>query len=822
MVHLHAASRRHFDLRLEVGPTLTSFALPKGPTLDPADKRLAVNTEDHPIEYLDFEDVIPAGSYGAGSMIVWDVGRVSYLETTAEEGLVAGKLDFVLSGHKLRGRFALVHTGARARPGSADTKQWLLIKKDDAHSRPGFDVAAEEPRSVLSGLLVEELVRARQIAAELEEEATRLGAPLGHVDARRLEPMLCSSSGAGLDDARRLYELKLDGVRIVAERRDGEVNLRYRRRRSASAAFPEIVRAVGALPGTALVLDGEVVAFDDRGRPSFSKLARRIHVSAPDEVTRLGAEVPVIYMAFDLLQLGERDLTGLPLHQRKHLLARLIAGRGLVRSLDHLEGHGQALFDFCADHGLEGVVAKRADSRYRPGPTRSPDWVKIKRQRQDDFVVVGWEESDKARLLRSLLIAAYDGPRLVLRGKVGSGLDDATIEWLLKQLADHEVGSAAAEGSVAQRGPRHWVVPQLVVRVEHVGLSDSGLVRFPVFRGMRSDLAPRDCLLTPNVDVIDRGMASVSAAADHAGLDDPQRRARRAKLSNQNKIFWPVDGYSKGDLCAYYATIADTLLPYLRGRPLVLVRYPDGVEGKSFFQWNVPRGAPSWLRSLELREEGEGGKGRKRVFLVDDVDGLLYVANLGCIPIHVLASREDSSEACDFVTVDFDLGRAPLRHAVSLALDLRNLLEQVGLVGMPKTSGQTGIHVLIPLGPEIGFAAARALADLLGRWLVDRHPDIATVERVVERRGERVYVDTGQTGRSRTIVAPYSVRATRGARVSTPLDWDEVHAALDPGRFTMVTVPRRVAGSGDPMQSLLTLRPDVAAAVEELGRRIGA
>ncbi len=821
VVHLHAAARTHYDLRLEIGGVLKSFALPKGPSLDPREKRLAVNTEDHPIEYLDFEDVIPAGNYGAGPMIVWDAGRVIYLEGSAEDGVARGKIDFSLSGHKLRGRFGLIHTGARKGPESGERNHWLLVKKEDAFASAEGEVTEREPRSILSGLEVGELTSARARASELEARAAALGAPIGDVNAERLSPMLCASTEVPLDDAGRLYELKLDGVRIVADRRGDAVELRYRKHRSATAAYPEIARAVRALPAPRLVLDGEIVAFDESGRPSFQLLGRRIHLTRPHDVTLAATDVPVSYVVFDLLQLGERDLRPLPLVARKRLLTALLPGKGLLRVLDHLDGDGRALFAFCENQGLEGLVAKRKASTYRPGPQRTDDWVKVKRSREADFVVVGWEESDKARRLRSLLLAAHDEHgALSLRGKAGSGLDDATIDWFLAHLADIATKRCAASGSLTRHGKRHYVQPLLVVNVEFAGLSDSGTLRFPVFRGLRHDVSPRDCVLTS-------GPATVEAELEGAPLrasverGEPRLRAAdvavRAALTNQEKVFWPDEGYTKGDLCDYYASVAEVLLPFLRGRPIVMVRYPDGIRGKSFFQWHVPRGTPDWVRSLEVREEGERGKRQKRVFLIDDIDGLLHIANLGCIPIHVLAAHEGSRDACDFLTVDFDLGDQPFRHAVTLALSLRELLEGLGLPGFPKTSGQSGLHVLVPLGPGVSFDTAKMLAELLGRLLSAKHPDIATMERVKERRGAHVYVDTGQTGRSRTIVAPYSVRAYPGALVSTPLFWEELHMALDPTRFTIFSVPPRLAELGDPLAELLHVRPDVGAAVARLG-----
>jgi bifunctional non-homologous end joining protein LigD len=822
VVHLHAASRSHYDLRLQIGDTLKSFAVPRGPSLDPEEKRLAVHTEDHPLEYLDFEDVIPEGNYGAGPMIVWDRGRVVYLDGSAEDGLDKAKLDFRLTGYKLRGRFALIHTGARAPTGSAEAQHWLLIKKRDAFASSERDVLGEQPHSVLSGLRVDQLANAAAIGAALEARAAKLGANKRDVDVSKLEPMLCALDGAELDQQGWLYELKLDGYRIVADRRGEQVDLRYRRKGVATASYPEVARAVRALAPRRVVLDGEIVAFDDDGKPSFQRLGRRLHARRPFEVRRAAAEVPVVYLAFDLLALGDHDLRALPLHERKRLLLELLPGRGLLRALDHLEDDGRPLYELCQQQGLEGVVAKRADSVYRPGPKRTGDWVKIKCLRDEEFVVVGWEQRSNARTLGSLIVASYLGDTLVSRGKVGSGLDDATIDELHRRLEPLAISDAPLATRLRNAKKRHWVEPKLVVSVEFLGFTDGGGLRHPVFRGIRDEVPAHACTAAP----IDERLAHAQQAGGDETELGPRLPARdvavRTKLSNQDKVFWPAAGYTKGDLCDYYASIAEVLLPHLKNRPIVLVRYPDGIDGKSFYQWNVPEGTPSWLRTLELRAEGERGKRRRATFLVDDIDGLLHVANLGCIPIHMLAAREGQLERCDFLTIDFDIGEQPFKHAITLALALRQMLDDIGLPSFPKTSGQSGLHVLIPMGPGASFPVAKTLVELLGRLLVLQHPSIATMERRVDQRGPKVYVDTGQTGRARTIVAPYSVRAVAGATVSTPLTWSEVHLALDPSRFSMFRVPERVATHGDPLAGLLDAQPDVAAAVAALQRKFGA
>jgi bifunctional non-homologous end joining protein LigD len=816
VVHLHDASRLHYDLRIECGGVLQSFAVPRGPSLDPNEKRLAVHTEDHPLEYLDFEAVIPAGNYGAGSMILWDRGAIRYLEGTVEVGIEKGKIDFTLHGYKLRGRYALVKTsGRKGKPATAQP-EWLLIKKADAYARAGSGGAIidEQPRSVLSGLTVDELARADAIAQDIEREARALGAKPLPDTANSWTPMLSASSGGKLAQRGFIYELKLDGVRILGRRDEGNATLHYRTARNASESYPEVVRALRALAPRKLILDGEIVAFDERGRPNFQKLGPRIHATRVHEARRAARDTPVSYVVFDLLALGDLDLRSLPLRERKRLLARVVPGQGLIRTLDHLEDDGTPLWRFCEQQDLEGVIAKRADSPYVLGPRRTDHWLKIKRERDDDFVVVGVTFGEGARAeLGALELASYAGERLIYRGRVGSGFDQQTIDALLARLRPLAVDGAPAEGELldAPRG-RMFVKPEVVVSVRHAGFTADGHLRHPVLRGLRPDVSPHACDTAPDDERVELALRDAEQAQQ--GL--APRDAGRVKLSNQQKVFWPGEGYTKGELCEYYAGIADTLLPYLRNRPVLMVRYPDGIAGKHFFQWNLPAGTPAWVRGFSYRSDEHDGRD-VTACLVEDRDTLLYLANLGCIPLHILASRADDLESCDFLTVDFDIGQAPFAHAIELARALRELLDQIGLVGFPKTSGQSGLHVLVPLG-GVAFPVAKALAELLGRILHARRPDISTVERVRKRRPNAVYIDTGQTGRSRAIVAPYSVRAIAGARVSTPLTWDEVSFSLDPAVFSMFTVPERVREHGDPMASLLAQRVDVMHAVAALGK----
>jgi bifunctional non-homologous end joining protein LigD len=343
--------------------------------------------------------------------------------------------------------------------------------------------------------------------------------------------------------------------------------------------------------------------------------------------------------------------------------------------------------------------------------------------------------------------------------------------------------------------------------VRYIGFSEDGKLRAPVFLGLRPDMEPEACVASPPAPMNE---PKPSAAASLG--------TGRVVITNPDKVFWPESGYTKGDLCSYYATIAPRMLPFLRGRPLVLVRHPDGIAGKSFFQWHVPEGTPSWVRRLQIHDADDSNHTSKTVFLVDDDDSLVYLAQLGCIPLHVLACREHTRELCDFITIDLDLGERKFADAVKVGLTLKEVLDDAGLPGFPKTSGQRGLHVLIPLGGGIPFEAAKLLVEFIGRVVTAQHPQIATMERKVDKRGDRMYVDTGQTGASRTIVAPYSVRAHRGATVSTPLAWEELHAGLDPSRFTIVTLPVRAAEIDDPWIGFDEAKPNVPSALAKLER----
>jgi bifunctional non-homologous end joining protein LigD len=803
VVQRHAARRLHHDLRLEIDGVLVSWAVPKGPTLDPKERRLAVRTEDHPLEYAQFEGVIPEGNYGAGAMIVWDQGTYRTIDGSAPaEGLEAGKLDLVLDGHKLRGRFALVRT--RGPSG----KDWLLLRKGKAPA-DGGDLVRDQPASVLSGLTVEEVRSGTTRDAELEAELRRLRAPQRVLDRSALRPMLAMRGDAPFSRAGWLFELKYDGVRIVAVKDGSAVRLLARTGGDRAHLYPEVARAVGRLPLTRFAIDGEVAALDERGRSSFERITQRFTQNDPAAIARAEVEIPVVYYVFDLLGAEGFDARGLALEGRKELLARFVPRAGVVRFADHVTGQGENLFAAAVANELEGVIAKRADSRYESG-RRSRSWLKLKAPRTARLAIVGWRAGRGSRArMGALLLAWRRGDAWVYAGSVGSGLDEATIDALLPRLEASRLPKPPCVGvPEPPPGAARWVRPELACEVRFTEVTSAGLLRQPVFVALREEARVEDCGPPAHL------AGPRSAAEPPPAAGPPPVPPEEPRLTRLDKVFWPGEGYTKGDLLAYYEAVWPWLAPYLRDRPVVLTRYPDGIEGKSFFQKNAPDFTPAWVQRVRIDDTD--------YFLCNDLRTLLYVINSGAIPLHVWSARAQHIERPDWLVLDLDPKGAPFEDVVRVARHIHALLDELGAPSFVKTSGQDGLHVLVPLAARLDHAHARALGEVLARVVCAELPEIATVVRPVAARGGRVYVDFLQNGRGKLIAGPLSVRPRAGAPVSMPLAWSRITRRLDPARFTLRTAPALLRRGGDPCAPVLAGRTDVARVLAALEARLAS
>ncbi len=802
MVQKHYATRLHFDFRLEHDGVLKSWAVPRGPSYDQREKRLAVQTEDHPIEYADFEGIIPEGNYGAGAVIVWDRGLWIAREDF-DEGMEKGKLLFELRGYKLHGSWTLV----RLKKGNG--KEWLMIKERDA-----WMTEEEEPfveQSVFSGLTVEELKAGRDLAREARDSLEELRAKKKKVKVRDIGLMLAQTRDAPFTDDAWVYELKYDGYRMLASREGGgsRAALISRNGHDLTVVFPEVGHAVGTLPYENFVLDGEVVVHDDSGRPSFQRLQKRGRLTQRFDIARATVELPASLYAFDLLALEGYDLRALSLIERKALLQRILPPAGPIRFADHVEGRGSDFFDQVQQMELEGIVAKKADSKYRAG--RSSNWLKIRIDRSDDFAIVGFSDlKGSTSGFGALHLGSYIGGELTYAGRVGTGFTAKQRDEIRMELETIERPDPACAGPVPKGAEHHWVEPELVVEVRYKEWTEDSLLRHPAFLRFREDKTPKECVRQDQEFDL-----RPPEAADEASVE------RVVPFSNLDKVFWPEEGYTKGDMIEYYRAACAWLLPYVQDRPVVMTRYPDGIDGKSFFQKDAPEWVPDWVRTEKVYSRDS--EKETNYFIGDDVETILYIANMGSIPLHVWSSRLSSLEQPDWCILDLDPKEAPFEYVVRTAKEIRTLCDSIELPCFVKTSGSTGLHVLVPLGRQCTYEQSKVLSQLLATVAAARIPDIATIERALPSRQGRVYIDFVQNGHGKLLVSPLCVRPLPGAPVSMPLKWSEVNGKLTATKFTIKNAPKRIGRmKQDPMRGVLTEKPDLPAVLDRLAQLVEA
>ncbi|HTX05608.1 MAG TPA: non-homologous end-joining DNA ligase [Steroidobacteraceae bacterium] len=858
VVQKHAARRLHYDFRLELDGVLKSWAVPKGPSLDPRAKRMAVAVEDHPFDYASFEGVIPAGEYGAGRVIVWDCGAYSpdedrqysfvdrqEAQRRVRRALEQGKLSFFLRGEKLKGSFALVRTSTAA--------QWLLIKHKDSSAREE-DLLLED-RSVLSGLSLDDLSTG---ASPPRRDAARL-APAGPAEAmpEALAPMLAMASEAARSDPAWLFEPKLDGYRVIAFIAGTAVRLRSRRGIDLTEQFPEIVAELAAFGADRMVLDGEIVVLGAGGRPSFNALQNRAQRRGREDVAQAQRAAPAVLVCFDLLHFAGINTRSAPYEDRRRYLAQCLLPAAHIQ-LIHASPDAETLYAAAIAGGYEGVVAKRRDSLYQPGQ-RSAAWQKVKPVRSAEFVIGGWTRGKGAREpLGALLLGYWEGDTLEYAGHVGSGLDEAAVAELTRRTRELTRKTPPFAHKPPLHRPTTWLEPRLVAEVSFLDWTPAGLLRAPVFLRLRDDVPPRSIVRAQRA--LAREAARAPAGPDEVDavlqqLDGTGARldltvgGERLRLTNLDRVYWPEApgghaAITKRMFLRYLAAVSRFMLPHLKDRPLTMIRMPEGIHGERFYQRHWEQALPEFVATVAIFSEHRGEN--DRYILVNNLPTLLWLGQNGTLELHVWHSRANAEAdaagtGTDYATSLETLERSALNYPDFLVFDIdpyiysgkeekgaepelndkgfatgkkvafwvRALLQQMGLKAIVKTSGKTGLHLFVPIERSVTFDTVRQLCEMVGRHVLKDHPKEVTVEWSVGKRTGKIFIDYNMNVRGKTLAAAYSPRGSPGAPISMPLSWDELERAT-PGDFTPGSVIARLERTGDRWHDCLSTKQNLA------------
>jgi bifunctional non-homologous end joining protein LigD len=803
VVQKHAARRLHYDLRLEHGGVLWSWAVTRGPSLDPADKRLAVQTEDHPLDYQHFEGTIPKGEYGGGSVIIWDRGRWTPVEDPVR-GMQKGHISFALEGEKLGGRWHLV----RLKPRKGESRDnWLLTKAKDEAVRTDGDILAEAPRSVVSGRTVEEVaegvpapepgqVLAKKPFLDRSPAATRgrtgKAAKARPTDAPLpafLPPQLATLQERPVSGQAWVHEIKFDGYRVQARIDHGEVRLLTRSGLDWTPRFGgRIAEALAALPCETALVDGEIVVAGEDGISSFSALQNALSEG------RTGG---MVLFAFDLMHLDGRDLTGEPLLARKEELAQVLAGSTAeaLRYSEHFVEPGQRMLDHACRMGLEGVISKRADAPYRSG--RSEAWVKSKCGQAQEFVVAGYVPSKgSGRGLGSLVVGYREGEALKPAGRVGTGFTVKTADDLKRRLDALASETSPYEGKAGRERGVVWVRPELVVEVSFANWTADGNIRHAVFKGLREDKPAGDVVQEVAAPVPPKAAATEppapSAKAPRRKAKAPAVPETSVRLTSPDKVLWPDCGLTKAGLLAHYAAVWPLMAPYVTNRPLSLVRAPNGIAGHSFFQKHA---MPGMHEAIHRQQDVDG----ESLLFIRDFDGMAGLVQLGVVEVHVWGSRVDQVEQPDQLIFDLDPDEGlEGGRMIEAALTLRRRLDELGLASFAKTSGGKGYHVVVPVKPSLAWPEAKEFARTFARAIVEAEPALYTATLSKKARRGRIFVDYLRNGRGATAIAPYSTRARPGAPVAVPIPWSAVEQGLAPNHFRVGMAVPAMDAKADP------------------------
>ena len=789
-VQRHDATRLHYDFRLEIDGVLKSWAVPKGPSLDPTLKHLAAFVEDHPVEYGSFEGNIPAGNYGGGSVMLWDRGAFELLGGVEGDAQIArGDLKFRLHGEKLNGDFALVHMKGRGK-----SKDWLIIKKRDEFAQEGWDIE-DHAWSVLSGRTQQEIAQnlpakksKRKTAGASDrvwassKPAARKSAPAAKTEPvksaakRRTRIDLDSLKGARKAEMPEsiepmsamigehppksdgwLFEVKWDGVRAIAFLDNETVRLQSRTGNRCERQYPELAVIHHQVAASSAVLDGEIAVLDAKGVSQFHLIQPRIANTDPNSISHLARSTPVVYFVFDLLYLDGYDLRGVALAKRRELLEQVVSPGGNLRISEAFQGGGEEMLEAARQTGLEGILAKHGSSLYES--KRSREWLKLKIVTEQEFVIGGFTEPQGDRShFGALVLGIYDDDKLQWVGNVGTGFDHKMLDFLADKLKPLITDKCPFEEKPNPSRGMTWVKPALTCQVKFTHWTQDSRLRAPVYLGLRNDVASPKEVHREQINLLPPDAKELTFDIDKRSL----------KFTNLPKVYYPKNGYTKRDVINYYDRVADLILPHLKDRPLSLKRYPNGINQDFFFQKNTPENYPSWLRTEAIDSEHNGSP--INYVFADDRASLLYLVNLGCIDHNPWMSRSGSLDNPDFILIDLDPQQCSFDLIVEAALMVKLVLDQVGLRGYPKTTGGDGMHVYIPVEPEYTYEMTRTFADAISRIVTMRKPSLFTTPRsVAKREKNRVYFDYLQNGNGKTIAAPYVLHAhTTGAPVATP------------------------------------------------------
>ncbi|MGL6251224.1 MAG: DNA ligase D [Billgrantia desiderata] len=785
VMHKHAASHDHFDLRLEQDGVLRSWALPKGPSLEPGEKRLAVAVEDHPLEYGEFEGVIPENSYGGGTVMLWDRGTWQLKGKPKPD-----RIDIELDGERLKGSWTLTRMSGKRQ--DKHGRNWLMIKRHDDQSRMDASLTVDLDESIVSGRSMGEIADDRDDTwgadtPEVPDPGDLDGARKARLP-KELKPQLATLAREVPTQGEWIHEIKLDGYRLLARIEKGDVRLITRNGKDWTQRFAGIARALEALPVDSALLDGEVVAMGKDGISRFGEL---------QEALSSGRTSALVYQLFDLPYLAGYDLAGVPLLQRKRTLAALLeaagiqSGTGTIRYSDHLDAQGEAFHARACQMGLEGIICKRADSRYQQ--KRSRDWLKVKCVSHEEFVVGGYTEPGGSRSgFGSLLMGAYGKQGLIYAGRVGTGFSHRLLERLSATLQELEVKRSPFHGSVPDSRAVHWVRPELVIEVEFTERTRDGRLRHPAFRGLREDRNPEEIRMTPTKE-----MAAEGTSTQDQTPNKPAARKRKdetsllgVRLTSPDRVLFPEQGLTKLDLARFYEQIHEWVLPHLARRPLSLVRCPQGRNDECFFQKHPRSAIPDSVPRIDVPEK----KGRAEYVYVESAADLIGLVQAGALEIHPWGSRIDHLEQPDGLVFDLDPDEGiAWQEILRVAGTLRERLESLGLTPFLRTTGGKGLHLVVPIEPSAEWDRAKAFAKGVAEAHAKDDPQRLTTNMSKAKREGRIFIDYLRNGRGATAVASYTVRARQNAPVAVPIRWDELNVALRADRYNVQNLRRRLA-----------------------------